>query len=268
VALVARDLGVASIFVVLPAALAMGLVLSLALGAFLLLGRHPPTMIFIALGTLTGSYVAERLARSWYYLGGQNGIPSLPPMTAGGYEFAEGRLYYYLAFSVLAIVYLVCRFVVRSQFGLALAGARDRETRILFFGYQAQKLKLTVFSLSGAIAGLAGGLYAFHDGFVGPNMVGVALSTQIVLYALLGGVGTLIGPVIGVVVTEIAGFWLADSFPKIWPIILGLLLLVVTLFWPTGLIGLVVSEQERIGSFGRSSLPPRHADTGVGNGTA
>jgi branched-chain amino acid transport system permease protein len=268
VALVARDLGVASIFVVLPAALAMGLVLSLALGAFLLLGRHPPTMIFIALGTLTGSYVADRLARSWYYLGGQNGIPSLPPMTAGGYEFAEGRLYYYLAFSVLAIVYLVCRFVVRSQFGLALAGARDRETRILFFGYQAQKLKLTVFSLSGAIAGLAGGLYAFHDGFVGPNMVGVALSTQIVLYALLGGVGTLIGPVIGVVVTEIAGFWLADSFPKIWPIILGLLLLVVTLFWPTGLIGLVVSEQERIGSFGRSSLPPRHADTGVGNGTA
>ncbi|SIO65514.1 branched-chain amino acid transport system permease protein [Bradyrhizobium erythrophlei] len=268
VALVARDLGVASIFVVLPAALAMGLVLSLALGAFLLLGRHPPTTIFIALGTLTGSYVADRLARSWYYLGGQNGIPSLPPMTAGGYEFAEGRLYYYLAFSVLAIVYLVCRFVVRSQFGLALAGARDRETRILFFGYQAQKLKLTVFSLSGAIAGLAGGLYAFHDGFVGPNMVGVVLSTQIVLYALLGGVGTLIGPVIGVVVTESAGFWLADSFPKIWPIILGLLLLVVTLFWPTGLIGLVVSEQERIGSFGRSSLPPRHADTGVSNGTA
>jgi branched-chain amino acid transport system permease protein len=268
VALVARDLGVASIFVVLPAALAMGLVLSLALGAFLLLGRHPPTTIFIALGTLTGSYVADRLARSWYYLGGQNGIPSLPPMTAGGYEFAEGRLYYYLAFSVLAIVYLVCRFVVRSQFGLALAGARDRETRILFFGYQAQKLKLTVFSLSGAIAGLAGGLYAFHDGFVGPNMVGVVLSTQIVLYALLGGVGTLIGPVIGVVVTESAGFWLADSFPTIWPIILGLLLLVVTLFWPTGLIGLVVSEQERIGSFGRSSLPPRHADTGVSNGTA
>jgi branched-chain amino acid transport system permease protein len=262
VALLARDLGITSILIALPAAFGIGLILSFAIGTFLLLGRYPPTTIFVAMGTLTGSYAAERLARGWYYLGGQNGIPSIPAMTAGGYEFAEGRVYYYLAFSVLTIVYLVCRFVVRSQFGLALAGVRDREGRILFFGYQAQKLKLTVFSLAGAIAGLAGGLYAFHEGFVGPNMVGVVLSTQIVLYALLGGVGTLIGPVLGVVVTEIAGFWLADSFPTIWPIILGLLLLVVTLFWPTGLIGLVVSEQERIGSFGRT-LPPRQIDTGA-----
>jgi branched-chain amino acid transport system permease protein len=124
-----------------------------------------------------------------------------------------------------------------------------------------------VFSLAGAIAGLAGGLYAFHERFVGPNMLGVVLSTQIVLYALLGGVGTLLGPVIGVVATEIAGFWLADSFPKIWPIILGLLLLVVTLFWPTGLIGLVVSEQERNGSFGRP-FSPRHTNAGAGDAAA
>ena len=199
VALLARDLGITSICIVLPAALGIGLALSFAIGGFLLLGRYPSTTIFVAMGTLTGSYAAERLARGWYYLGGQNGIPSIPPMTAGGYEFAEGPVYYYLALSVLMIVYLVCRFVVRSQFGLALAGARDQEARILFLGYQAQKLKLTVFSLAGAIAGLAGGLYAFHEGFVGPNMLGVVLSTQVVLYALFGGVGTLIGPVIGVV---------------------------------------------------------------------
>jgi branched-chain amino acid transport system permease protein len=267
-ALLARDLGITSIFVVLPAALGIGLILSFAIGGFLLLGRYPPTTIFVAMGTLTGSYAAERLARGWYYLGGQNGIPSIPPMTAGGYEFAEGRVYYYLAFSVLTIVYLVCRFVVRSQFGLALAGARDREARILFFGYQAQKLKLMVFSLAGAIAGLAGGLYAFHEGFVGPNMVGVVLSTQVVLYALFGGVGTLIGPVIGVIAIEIAGFWLADSFPNIWPIILGLLLLVVTLFWPTGLAGAVVSEQERIGRFGRRPFPSRHTDAGADDAVA
>jgi branched-chain amino acid transport system permease protein len=257
VALLARDLEITSIFIVLPAALAIGLILSFGIGAFLLLGRHPPTMIFVALGTLTGSFVADRLARGWYYLGGQNGIPSIPPMTAGSYEFAEGRVYYYLAFIVLVIVYLVCRFVVRSQFGLALAGAREHEARIAFFGYEVQQLKLIAFSLAGAIAGLAGGLYAFHEGFVWPNMLGVVLSTQIVLYALLGGVGTLIGPVIGVIAIEIAGFGLTDSFPKIWPIILGLLLLFVILFSPTGLIGLVVSERERVGSFGRP--PPRHA---------
>jgi len=268
VALLARDLAITSSFIVLPAALAIGLILSLAVGAFLLLGRHPPTLIFVSLGTLTGSYAADRLARGWYYLGGQNGIPSIPPMTAHGYEFAEGRVYYYLAFTVLAIAYLMCRFVVRSQLGLALAGAREDEARIAFFGYEAQQLKLIVFSLAGAIAGLAGGLYAFHEGFVWPNMLGVVLSTQIVLYALLGGIGTLIGPVIGVIAVEIAGFWLADSFPKIWPITLGLLLLLVILLSPTGLIGLLVSERERVGSFGRPPLPPRHADAGADDAAA
>src|SRR5215467_4291038 len=116
VALLARDLEITSVFIVLPAALGIGLILSLSLGGFLLLGRYPPTTIFVAMGTLTGSYLADRLARRWYYLGGQNGIPSIPPMTAGGYEFSEGRVYYYLAFTVLTIVYRVCRFVVRSQF--------------------------------------------------------------------------------------------------------------------------------------------------------
>src|SRR5262249_18487428 len=157
---------------VLPTALAIGLILSFAIGTFLLLGRHPPTTIFVALGTLTGSYVADRLARGWYYLGGQNGIPSIPPMTAGGYIFSEGPIYYYFALTVLAIVYLLCRFVVRSQFGLALVGVREHEARIAFFGYQVQHLKAIVFSLSGAIAGLAGGLYAFHEGFVWPDMLG------------------------------------------------------------------------------------------------
>src|SRR5262245_9985226 len=264
VALLARDLGVTSSFIVLPAALAIGLVLSLGVGVFLLLGRHPPTAIFVALGTLTGSYVADRLARGWYYLGGENGIPSIPPMTAHGYEFGEGRVYYYLAFTVLAIVYLICRFVVRSPLGLA----REDEARIAFLGYEAEQLKLIVFSLAGAIAGLAGGLYAFHEGFVWPNMLGVMLSTQIVLYALLGGIGTLIGPVIGVIAIEIAGFWLADSFPQIWPIILGLLLLVVVLLSPTGLIGFLVSERERVGSFGRHPLPARHADAGADDAAA
>jgi branched-chain amino acid transport system permease protein len=254
VALLARDFGVTSVFIVLPASLVIGFVVSLAVGSFLLLGRHPPTTIFVALGTLTGSYVADRLARGWYYLGGQNGIPSIPAMTAGSYQFDEGAVFYYLIFAVFLLVYLLCRFLVRSQFGLALAGMREQEARIAFFGYRVQRLKAIVFSLAGAIAGIAGGLYTFHEGFVWPNMVGVVLSTQIVLYALLGGVGTLIGAVIGAIATETVSFWLADNYPQVWPIILGLLLLLVILFRPAGLIGLLVSERERVGTFGR---PPR-----------
>ena len=253
-ALLARDLGITSIFILLPASLGIGLLVSLALGGFLLLGRHSPTTIFVAVGTLTGSYAADRLARGWYYLGGQNGIPSIPAMTAGSYELVEGPAYYYLAFATLLLVYLLCRFLVRSQFGLALAGMREQEARIAFFGYRIQRLKAIVFSLAGAIAGLAGGLYTFHEGFVGPSMLGVVLSTQIVIYALFGGVGTLIGAIIGVIAIETASFWLADNYQQVWPIILGLLLLLVILFRPTGLIGLLVSGRERVGTFGR---PPR-----------
>jgi branched-chain amino acid transport system permease protein len=257
VALLARDLGITSIFIVLPAALLVGLVLSFLMACFLLLGRFPPSAMFIALGTLTGSYAADRLARGWYYLGGQNGIPSIPEMTLGSFEFDQGPIYYYLALVTLILVYLLCRFLVRSQFGLALAGIREQETRIAFFGYRVQTIKTIVFTVAGAIGGLAGGLYTFHEGFVWPNMVGVILSTQIVLYALFGGVGTLIGPVIGVIAIESASYALSDSFQQVWPIILGGVLLVVILLRPNGLISLVVSPEDRVGSFGRGGHAKR-----------
>ena len=251
VALLARDADVTSALVVLPVAVLVGLVLALVVAAFLLLGRHPPTMTFVALGTLTGAYAGDRLARGWYYLGGQNGIPSIPPMTAGPLLVTEGLTYYYLALAVLAVTYAGCRLLVRSQLGLALAGIRIHEARMAFFGYRVQAIKTIVFSIAGAIGGLAGGLYAFHEGFVWPNMLGVILSTQIVLYALFGGVGTLIGPVLGVMAVETASFILADEYRTIWPIILGALMLVVILFRPSGLISIVVPTAARRDRFGR-----------------
>jgi branched-chain amino acid transport system permease protein len=166
----------------------------------------------------------------------------------------EGPVFYYLALGILVLVYLLCRFLVGSQFGLALAGLRENEQRIAFFGYRVQRLKAIIFSVAGAIAGLAGSLYAFHEGFVWPNMLGVVMSTQVVLYVLFGGAGTLIGAVIGTVVIEAVSFWLSNSYQDIWPIILGVLLLLVILFRPAGLISLIVSERERVGGFGR---PPK-----------
>jgi branched-chain amino acid transport system permease protein len=223
-----------------------------------LLGRHPSSVIFVSLGTMTGAYAADRLARGWYYLGGQNGIPSIQSMTVGSYELNEGPEFYYLALAILLIVYLLCRFLVRSQFGLALAGLRENEQRIAFLRYKVQHLKAIIFALSGAIAGLAGTLYAFHEGFVWPNMLGVVMSTQVVLYVLFGGAGTLIGAVIGTVVVEAVSFWLSNSYQDIWPIILGILLLLVIMFRPAGLISLVLGERERVGNFGRSRQEGGH----------
>ncbi len=259
VALLARDLDITNIFLVLPAGTLIGLTFALLLGGFLLLGRHPSSVIFVSLGTLTGSYAADRLARGWYYLGGQNGIPSIAPMSLGSYDFTEGPAFYYLVLGILVVVYLLCRFLVRSQFGLALAGLRENEQRIAFFGYKAQHLKAIIFTIGGAVAGLAGSLYAFHEGFVWPNMVGVVVSTQVVLYVLFGGSGTLIGAVIGAVIVEGVSFWLSDNYREIWPIILGLLLLLVILFRPLGLISFVLGERERVGSFGAKQKETRNA---------
>ena len=138
---------------------------------------------------------------------------------------------------------------------------RENEQRIAFFGYKVQHLKAIIFALSGAIAGLAGSLYAFHEGFVWPNMLGVVMSTQVVLYVLFGGAGTLIGAVIGTVVVEAVSFWLSNNYQDIWPIILGVLLLLVIMFRPAGLISLVISERERVGNFWRSPQEGGHAAT-------
>jgi branched-chain amino acid transport system permease protein len=90
-------------------------------------------------------------------------------------------------------------------------------------------------------------------------MLGVVMSTQVVLYVLFGGSGTLIGAVIGTVAIEAVSFWLSNSYQDIWPIILGVLLLLVILLRPAGLISLILSERERVGNFGR---PPGKGDHG------
>src|SRR5260370_31479013 len=81
VALLARDLGITSIFFVLPAGVLIGFTFALLLGGFLLLGRHPSSVVFVSLGTLTGSYALDRLARGCYYLGVQNRSPTFSPLT-------------------------------------------------------------------------------------------------------------------------------------------------------------------------------------------
>jgi len=259
-ALLATKAGITSILLLLPVAALVGLAVSVALAFLVILGKRVPTSVFVALGTLTGSYVVERLARGWSYVGGQNGIPSLPRLSVFGHEIAEGPVYYYFALAILALIYLGLRWLTRSQFGLVLAGIREQETRIAFFGYRVQNYKGVVFAIAGLIAGLSGGLYAFHEGYVGPGQLGPVLSTQVVLYVLFGGVGTLIGGIIGVSMIDLFSYYLSQQWETGWPIVLGLLLLIVVMFRPTGLIGFLVTARERVGSFGRRAPKPKDGD--------
>jgi branched-chain amino acid transport system permease protein len=252
IALVGRDLEFSHIWGTLPLALLVGFLLAALMGAFLLLGRKTPTVIFVALGTLTGSYAAERLVSGWQYVGAGNGLSSVKLLQAGSYEFVEGTAFYFLALAILVLVYLGSRILMRSQLGLVLAGMRQNEERLAFFGYRVQLFKALVFSLAGAIAGLSGALYSYHQGFIGPGNMGPGLSTTAVLYCLFGGTGTLIGPVLGTAAVEVITYSLADidAIKSIWPVILGLVLLALVIFQPKGLLGFFVSDRERIGSYG------------------
>ena len=90
-----------------------------------------------------------------------------------------------------------------------------------------------------------------------PGQLGPVLSTQVVLYALFGGTGTLIGPIVGTGLVDLFSFYLSQIWETGWPIMLGLLLLVIVIFRPTGLIGFLVSDRERVGSFGRPAKATR-----------
>jgi branched-chain amino acid transport system permease protein len=251
IALVGRDLGLSDIWLTLPLAMLTGMLLAFIVALFLLVGRRP-TPIFIALGTLTGSYAAERLVSGWQYVGAGNGLSAVKLLKMGSYEFVEGTEFYSLACVILLAVYLCARALVRSQLGLVLAGMRQNEERLAFLGYRVQIFKVLVFSLAGMISGVAGALYSYHQGFIGPGNMGPGLSTQAVIYCLLGGSGTLIGPVIGTAAIEILTYVLADieSIRQFWPVFLGLVLLGIILFEPSGILGMVVSARERIGSYG------------------
>jgi branched-chain amino acid transport system permease protein len=251
IALVGRDLGLSDIWLTLPLAMLTGMLLAFIVALFLLVGRRP-TPIFIALGTLTGSYAAERLVSGWQYVGAGNGLSAVKLLKMGSYEFVEGTEFYSLACVILLAVYLGARALVRSQLGLVLAGMRQNEERLAFLGYRVQIFKVLVFSLAGMISGVAGALYSYHQGFIGPGNMGPGLSTQAVIYCLLGGSGTLIGPVIGTAAIEILTYVLADieSIRQFWPVFLGLVLLGIILFEPSGILGMVVSARERIGSYG------------------
>jgi branched-chain amino acid transport system permease protein len=260
IALVGRDLGFSYIWGTLPLAMLAGLLLAFTLALFLLLGRKTPTSIFIALGTLTGSYAAERLVSGWQYVGAGNGLSAVKLLQLGSYEFVEGFEFYTLACVILLIVYLGSRALVRSQLGLVLAGMRQNEERLAFFGYRVQVFKALVFSVAGTIAGLAGALYSYHQGFIGPGNMGPGLSTTAVIYCLFGGSGTLIGPIIGTTVVEALSYVLADidRIKQFWPVILGLVLLTVVVLQPSGILGMLVSARERIGSYGfrAKATPP------------
>jgi branched-chain amino acid transport system permease protein len=221
--------------VVTPALLALGV------GYFTFYGRVSGA--YFAIVTLAVSLILGQLATTWVGLtGGHNGLFPVPPLQLGLPRIAEITFdtptkIYFLQLALLVVVVVGSIALVRSKFGQALVAMEENEERARFFGYDTAALKLIVFTISGGIAGLAGGTFASIEGFVNPAIFSILLSTQVIIWVILGGRGTLLGPVVGAMVVAFLADYLSGTFLQTWLLILGTLLLATVLFRPEGLLG-------------------------------
>jgi ABC-type branched-subunit amino acid transport system permease subunit len=146
----------------------------------------------------------------------------------------------YLATVLLMLgTYAVCKWITTTKFGKVQRAIRDSENRVLFSGYATANFKLFIFVLSAIIAGLAGALYVPQVGIINPSEMATDKSLEAVVWVAVGGRGTLIGPVIGAIFVNAMKSWATVAFPDLWLIILGGSFILVVLFMPKGIVGVI-----------------------------
>jgi len=221
--------------IVVPAALMAGL------GWFMFRGRV--TGVFVAITTLAMLVVVNLvIIDQQQYTGGFNGITDLAQLSVGGIVFdAYNRTTFYLIATVASAVLVFGYVLSRTKFGLILQAIRDQEGRVQYFGYDVASYKIAVMAISAAIAGLAGMLYTIVMEFASPTFLNVPLSLSVVIWCAVGGRGSLPGAFVGaVLVTGMQGA-LSESkiFLDTWTLVMGVLFVLVVLFLPSGLAGLI-----------------------------
>ena len=172
--------------------------------------------------------------------GGNNGLTDFKDILGFNIQSDATRA---ALFSVSAIVLIVSiligRFLVTSKFGKVLIAIRDAESRSRFLGYRVENYKLAVFTLSAMMAGVAGALYVPQVGIINPSEFSPAQSIEAVIWVAVGGRGTLVGAALGALIVNFAKTWFTGALPEYWLFALGLLFVLVTLFLPKGVLGLI-----------------------------
>jgi branched-chain amino acid transport system ATP-binding protein len=218
--------------------LALGTAFAAALGAiigFLALRRRG---VYFSLLTLAFTAMIFYIVFRWTsFTGGENGLGGLTRESVLGIGFDDQlRFYYATAAVVLATAGLLWR-VVQSPLGRVLAAIRENERRALFLGYPVQRYKLIAFTLSAAVTGLAGSLFALLKLFVSADLVHVAFSGEILAMSIIGGMGHFLGPPLGGAFFILFREMLSEATAS-WQFWFGLLFMGFILFSPSGLVGL------------------------------
>ncbi len=232
-------------------AIALPAILAAALGYFMFYARISD--VYVGVITLTVTLICYNVINSTagpkYHigdalLGGFNGMPNVPslniPFMPDNTLEPEGM--FVLSALLLLLVYFGLHAVLRTRFGRVLVAVRENEQRVEFLGYDARLHKLIAFSIGGAIAGLAGCLFVAWGNYVSPTVFSVVESAQIIIWIMVGGAGTLLGPIIGSaaiswLTVEIGTQQLVNA-----NVVLGAILLVFVLLVPKG-IAPMISER-------------------------
>jgi branched-chain amino acid transport system permease protein len=222
-------------------ALAYGLIAAGTVAAFVAYFSTRLRDIYFTITTLIFSQIFYVVIFTWTAVtGGENGLNfRRPPLAIGGLfsiRFTPAVLHWF----VLAIVagsYLILRRVTQSPFGMVLQSIRENEARTWAIGYPVERYKIVAVMLSGLFAGLAGVLYALQNQFAAPDFVFFFVSGETVIYNVIGGVGTLVGPIVGAGVFLLLREALSRFFTEFYLIPLGLMFILIVLFLPQGLLG-------------------------------
>src|SRR5207247_7866697 len=172
--------------------------------------------------------------------GGENGLSfSRPPLGVPGLfsvPFTSVTLHWFVL-TVVTLSYLVLRRVTQSPFGMVLQSIRENEGRTRAIGYPIEQYKIVAVMLSGLFAGLAGVLYALQNRFAAPDFVFFLVSGEVVIFNVMGGIGTLVGPMVGAAFFLLLREVFSRFFTEYYLIPVGLIFIAMVIFMPQGLLG-------------------------------
>jgi branched-chain amino acid transport system permease protein len=238
----------------------LGLVLSLFFATVLSLVTVRLRGHYMALATLSFGLLVDTLTvglSDW--TGGPSGMTGIPNFSLGGYTFAGPVANYYLVWFVVIVSIIILMNCMRSDFGRVLRSIKTDQTAALALGIDVPRYKLYAFLIGAAMASIAGSLLAFDFQFLSPDMVSTQQSFLIITMLVIGGEGTLVGPVIGVVLLTLlpTAFQFLANYKTLAS---GILLVTAMLYFPSGLYGGLTSLIRRFSGGGTPTSTPLPAE--------
>ena len=222
-------------FIQWPLAVGASALFALVFGAISLRTRG----VYFIMITLALAQMMYFLGVSLDRYGGDDGLPLAEPSDFNGLiDLGDKNSLYFLVYGILLVCLWVSHRLVNSRFGMVIQGARSNEARMEAIGFSTFRYKLTAFVIAGAMAGVAAALVANHTDFVNPDMMHWTRSGDLIIMVLLGGMGSLVGPIVGALVFILLEE-LLSGVTEYWQLIFGPFLILVVLFARGGLLGVL-----------------------------